>query len=130
MSDEEFLELLDRLGGDMERWPASLRLMAQARLAQSPAARAGLAAMQRTEALLAAASVVPAFNAEALNSATLAARASANAQQRPLVRRLSWAAVGAAAMVMGLLVGMTPQNDVSVVGSVQTALAPGADDAL
>jgi hypothetical protein len=125
VSNEEFLELLDRLGGDLERWPASLRLMAQALLTRSAAARAGLAAMQRAEMLLMAGAVVPSFD-----SGALAARASANAQQRPLVRRLSWAAAGAVVMVMGVLVGMTPQNDISVVGSVQTALNPGADDAL
>jgi hypothetical protein len=125
VSDEEFFDLLDRLGGDMEHWPASLRLMAEARLAISRPARAGLAAMRRTEALLATAAMVPAFD-----SGALAARASAIPQQRPLVRRLSWAAAGTVAVVMGLLVGMTPQNDVSVIGSVQTALNPGADDAL
>jgi hypothetical protein len=125
VSDEEFFALLDRLGGEMERWPASLRLMAQAQLAQSSEARAALAAMQRTEVLLKASAVVPAFD-----SGALAARASTGVQQRPLLRRLSWAAAGAVLVVMGVLVGMTPQSDVNVMGSVQMALGPGADDAL
>lgn len=127
MSDEEFLSLLDELGGDIARWPAHLREDAQALLTRSPEARAGLAAMQAVESLLAASSL------SAFDTAAMAARATQAAQARrplltPALRRASFAALGVTALAAGILVGMIPPSGSAIVGSVQMALNGSGSD--
>ena len=127
MTDEEFCSLLDEHGGDIARWPAQLRKEAQALLAHSSRARAGLKAMQEVESLLTHAPA-PAFDA-----AALAAYATRQAQaRRPLMntalRRASFAALGAMALAAGILVGMMPSSDTTIIGSVQMALNGSGSD--
>ena len=127
MTDEEFLSLLDELGGDIARWPAHLREDAQALLTRSPEARAGLAAMRDVENLLAA-SAAPGFDTGAI-----AARATQHPQARrpllpPALRRISFAALGVTALAAGILVGMTPPSGTAIVGSVQMALNGSGSD--
>jgi hypothetical protein len=127
VTDEEFHSLLDEHGGDITRWPARLRDEAQALLAHSRPARAGLKAMQDVESLLAHAPA-PAFDA-----AALAARVTRQAQGRrplmnPALRRASFAALGAMALAAGILVGMIPSGDTTIIGSVQMALNGSGSD--
>lgn len=126
MSDEEFLSLLDELGGDIARWPAPLAREAQALLAHSARARAGLAAMQTVEQLLAAAPIT-------FDTGAVAARATQHAQARrplltPALRKASFAALGVTALAAGILVGMTPPSGTAIVGSVQMALNGSGSD--
>jgi len=126
VSDEEFLSLLDELGGDIARWPAHLAREAQALLAQSARARAGLAAMRTVEQLLAIAP--PPFD-----TGGVTARATQHPQARrallaPALRRASFAALGVTALAAGILVGMTPPSGTAIVGSVQMALNGSGSD--
>jgi hypothetical protein len=125
VNDEEFHSLLDELGGDPTRWPEPRRREAQALLAGSAHARASLKAMQVVESLLAR-------PAPALDTSRIATRASQARQSRPLLssalRKVSFAALGVAALAAGILVGMTPPSGTAIVGSVQMALNGGTGD--
>ena len=126
MTDEEFCSLLDEHGGDLARWPAPLRVDAEVLLVQSAHARASLKAMQEVERLLAR--PAPAFDVTAI-----AARASQGAQAPrprlgPALRKVSFAALGVVSLAAGILVGMTPSSDSTIIGSVQMALNGGASD--
>ena len=127
MNDEEFHSLLDALGGDPIRWPEPRRQEARALLTQSAKARASLKAMQDVESLLARSP------APALDTAAIAARAVRESQGtrhmlRPMVRRVSFAALGVMALAAGILVGMTPPSGSAIAGSVRMALNGGATD--
>ncbi len=75
MTDEEFISLLDELGGKTAGWPEHQREGAMALLEHSARARASLKAMQDVECLLALFTPAPAFDI-----ATLAARATRHGQ--------------------------------------------------
>jgi hypothetical protein len=100
----EFEELLDRHGGDLQRWPPGPRAEAVALLQTSGPARQALDVMQEVERLLA----VP--SAPSVDHDTLAARISQRPQVRPLSRRIlktGWSAAAAALLAIGILVGHT-----------------------
>jgi hypothetical protein len=127
VTDEEFISLLDERGSNIAGWPAHLREDARATLAHSHPARAALKAMADVESLLAHA---PAL---AFDAASLAARATRQDQPRrnaivPLLRKISFAALGAMALAAGILVGMTPPSDTAIIGSVRMALNGGGSD--
>ena len=46
----------------------------------------------------------------------------------PIVRKVSFAALGVMALAAGILVGMTPPSDTAIIGSVRMALNGGAGD--
>jgi hypothetical protein len=128
VTDEEFISLLDELGGDPAGWPVHLRLDAMPLLEQSARARAALKAMQDVESLLARSAPALAFD-----SAAIAARAMRHSHARrpimgPVLRKVSFAALGALALAAGILVGMTPPSDTAIIGSVQMALNGGGND--
>jgi hypothetical protein len=128
VTDEEFISLLDELGGDPAGWPVHLRLDAMPLLEQSARARAALKAMQDVESLLARSAPALAFD-----STAIAARAMRHSQARrpimgPVLRKVSFAALGALALAAGILVGMTPPSDTAIIGSVQMALNGGGND--
>jgi hypothetical protein len=128
VTDEEFIAFLDEFGREPAVWPAHLRDGAAALLASSARARAALKAMRDMESLLALTAPVPLYD-----TATIAARAVRESQGvRPVlggvVRKLSFAALGAMALAAGILVGMTPPSDTAIVGSVRMALNGGASD--
>ena len=75
MTEEQFISLLDELGGEPAGWPAHLREGAKPVLAHSARARAALKAIQDVEQLLAHSAPAPAFDA-----AGLAARATRRGQ--------------------------------------------------
>ncbi len=128
MTEEQFISLLDELGGEPAGWPAHLREGAKALLAHSARARSALKAMQDVERLLARSAPAPVFDA-----AAMAARASRPGQagrsiMSRALRKVSFAALGAAALAAGIVVGMTPPSGSAIVGSVQMALNGGAGD--
>ena len=128
MTEEDFISLLDERGGDTAGWPARLREEAQALLRQSAKARAALKAMRDAESLVALSAPAP-----ACDTAAIAARATRHAQatrslMKPVVRKASFAALGALALAAGILVGMTPPSGTAIVGSVQMALNGGGND--
>lgn len=53
MTEDDFQQHLDRLGGDLERWPPGLAAAARALLARSPGAQARLDEMVALELALA-----------------------------------------------------------------------------
>jgi hypothetical protein len=127
VTDEEFISLLDERGSNIAGWPAHLREGARVVLAHSPQARVALKVMADVESLL---THTPAL---ALDTATLAARATRQNQARrhvlgPIVRKVSFAALGAMALAAGILVGMTPPSDTAIIGSVRMALNGGGSD--
>ena len=126
MTDEDFISLLDALGGDIARWPASRQHQAAALLEHSAKARANLKAMQDVEALLV-------LSAPPFDAAAMAARASRGGQaarslMSPAMRKISFAAAGVMALAAGILMGITPPSDASIIGSVQMALNGGTVD--
>jgi ferric-dicitrate binding protein FerR (iron transport regulator) len=128
VTEEQFISLLDELGGEPAGWPAHLREGAKTVLAHSARARAALKAIQDVEQLLAYSAPAPAFDA-----AATAARATRRGQAdrsiiSPALRKVSFAALGAAALAAGIVVGMTPPSGSAIAGSVQTALNGGTGD--
>jgi hypothetical protein len=128
VTEEQFISLLDELGGEPASWPSHLREGAKALLAHSATARAALKAMQDVERLLAYSAPAPIFDA-----AAMAARASRLGQPGPSImgtglRKVSFAALGAVALAAGIVVGMTPPSGSAIVGSVQMALNGGTGD--
>lgn len=128
MTDEEFISLLDVLGGEITQWPPHLREGAQTLLEHSLMARRSLKAMRDVEGLLAIS--VP---AHVLNGAAIAADATRHRQtggsiMGPGVRKVSFAALGALALAAGILLGMAPPSDTAIIGSVQMALNGGGSD--
>lgn len=128
MNDEQFIGLLDELGGKLALWPAHLQKDALALLKDSAGARSALDAMKDVESLLALTTHVPHCDIGAI--AALAMRHGQN--QRPILgpalRKASFAALGALALAAGILVGMTPPSATAIVGSVQMALNGGGSD--
>jgi hypothetical protein len=117
---DEFLDLLDRYGGGLERWPAEARAKAEAWQKKSAVAGRQIAAMRRVEAALAATN--PAIPVE---TNALAARAMQNRQHDPrqvLARRVSWGVAGTLALVAGLYVGSLPRLDAAPSDIVAAAL--------
>jgi hypothetical protein len=132
VTDEEFIGLLDEMGGETDGWPSHWRKEAMALLDHSARARAALKAMQDAERLLALST--PALS---IDCAALAARATRHGQVRhlsarpimgPGMRKASFGALGVLALAAGILVGMTPPSGTAIVGSVQTALNGGGND--
>lgn len=128
MTEEQFISMLDELGGEPAGWPAHLREGAKTVLAHSARARAALKAIQDVEQLLAHSAPARAFDA-----AAMAARATRRGQagrsiMSPALRKVSFAALGVAALAAGIVVGMTPPSGSAIAGSVQTALNGGAGD--
>jgi hypothetical protein len=128
VTDEEFIAFLDEFGREPAVWPAHLRDGAAALLASSAPARAALKAMRDMESLLALTAPVPLYD-----TATIAARAVRESQGvrhvlGPVVRKVSFAALGVMALASGILVGMTPPSGTAIAGSVRTALNGGAND--
>jgi hypothetical protein len=128
VTDEEFISLLDEIGGDIAGWPAHLRKDAMTLLERSAGACASLNAMQDVERLLALSRPAP-----SLDTAAMAARATQASQagrsiMSPGLRKVSFAAAGAMALAAGILVGITPPSDAAIIGSVQMALNGGASD--
>jgi hypothetical protein len=132
VTDEEFISLLDELGGKTDRWPSHWLKQAMALLEHSTRARAALKATQDAERFLALST--PALS---IDSAALAARAMRHGQSRrhrarsimgPGMRKVSFGALGVLALAAGILVGMTPPSGTAIVGSVQTALNGGGND--
>lgn len=126
MTDEEFISLLDAMGAEIARWPAPLQIQAAALLERSAKARANLKAMRDVEELLA-------LSAPPFDAAAMAARASQAGQagrsiMTPALRKVSFAAAGVIALAAGILVGITPPSDASIIGSVQMALNGGTGD--
>jgi hypothetical protein len=132
VTDEEFISLLDELGGKTDGWPSHRQKEAMALLEHSARARAALKAMQDAERFLALST--PALSTD---SAALAARATRHGQSRhqtarsimgPGMRKASFGALGVLALAAGILVGMTPPSGTAIVGSLQTALNGGGND--
>jgi hypothetical protein len=128
VTEDEFIALLDELGGEAEGWPAHLREGAIALLAHSARARAALKAMRDVEGFLAQST--PALS---IDCAAIATRASRPGQpgpsiMSPALRKVSFAALGVAALAAGIMVGMTPPSGSAIVGSVQMALNGGTGD--
>jgi len=117
---EEFLDLLDRYGGQLEDWPAEAREKAEAWQQASAVAARQIAAMRRAEAALAASRPIVPAEANAL-----AARAMRERQENPgqmLARRISWGVAGALALVAGVYVGSLPRLDAAPSDIVAAAL--------
>ncbi|HEY1876277.1 MAG TPA: hypothetical protein VGG66_02365 [Rhizomicrobium sp.] len=133
MTDEEFISLLDELGGETAGWPSHRQKEAMALLEHSARARTALKAMQEAERFLALSS----SPAVSIDCAAIAARATRHDQSRrqaarsvmgPGLRKASFGALGVLALAAGVLVGMTPPSGTAIVGSVQTALNGGGND--
>jgi hypothetical protein len=128
VTEDEFISLLDELGGEPAGWPVHRRKEAMALLEHSARARAALKAMQDVEGFLARSN--PALS---IDCAAIAARAARHAQPArsvmgPGLRKISFGALGVLALAAGILVGMTPPSGTAIVGSVQTALNGGGND--
>jgi hypothetical protein len=128
VTDEEFISLLDELGGETAGWPSHRQKEAMALLEHSARARTALKAMQDAERFLALSSPALSFDA-----ADIAARATRHGQAArsvmgPGLRKASFGALGVLALAAGILVGMTPPSGTAIVGSVQTALNGGGND--
>ena len=128
MTDEVFIAFLDEFGREPAVWPAHLRDGATTLLANSARARAALKAMRDMESLLALTAPVPLYD-----TATIAARATRASQGArhllvPVVRKVSFAALGVMALAAGILAGMTPPSGIAIAGSVRMALNGGAND--
>jgi hypothetical protein len=128
MTVDEFISLLDKLGGGTAGWPERLQKEAIALLEHSARARAALKAMQDAEGFLAQSA--PALS---MDYAAIAARAARHAQPARSImgrglRKASFGALGVLALAAGILVGMTPPSGSAIVGSVQTALNGGGGD--
>ena len=127
MTDEEFISHLDALGAEIARWPAPQRNQAAALLEHSAMARANLKATHEVEALLAL-SATPSFDAAAMAARASRGGQAARSLMSPTLRKVSFAALGVMALAAGILVGITPPSDASIVGSVQMALNGGTGD--
>ena len=101
MTEDEFEELLDRYGGDPEAWPLASREAAERLLRSSVRARAELAAMQAVEAALVATRTTP--QRTPWSPPMEAARP--RERFRPLRRRVAWAGLAAAALMLGFMSG-------------------------
>ncbi len=124
---QAFLDELDRLGGDLAHWPSQLRLDAEALLATSVQARAGLEAMRKAEAVLTWTQTKHSAAPDVM--AALAMRYPQVRSHSGAVRRLSWAAAGAAALAFGLFVGAWPIQNNAPADFVAAALEqPGGSD--
>nr|WP_298689740.1 hypothetical protein [uncultured Dongia sp.] len=123
---QEFEQDLDRLGGDLSRWPADKSHNAQKLLAGSPAARAALADAQLVDDFLASRPSMPSDNALAERIFALQRAADAEALSLPssVGGRLAWSfglrqaalyvAVGAIGLASGwLAMPAQPVYDVS-----------------
>ena len=100
---DEFLDAVNRLGGDIATWPSDLRAPAEVLLSTSAEARRHLLAMQCAETLLAETRV-----AALANSNVIAQRAIQHRQDRgarPAVRNLSVGTAAALVFVLGIYVG-------------------------
>lgn len=128
MTDEEFISLLDTLGGEITRWPADMRDGAAALLEHSAKARTSLKTMRDVERLLALSGP-----ARVLDGAAIAANATRHSQARgsimsPGLRKASFAALGVLALAAGILTGMRPPSGTAIIGSVQMALNGEGND--
>lgn len=121
MQLERLRELVDAYGGDPRRWPPAERASAAELLAGSPQAQGLVAEAKAVDRLLDRA---PPLAPPILDAERLAARATAAAQDRPIVHpagamplagRGLWLRVAslAAAAVIGFMVGWTQLADTS-----------------
>ncbi len=126
MTEEYFIEQLERLGADVERWPPELQNDAQAILLHSERARAALKAMKDVEAFL-----LKELRIDGLeNIASVAAHAVQYRQESPVLRQLSWVAAGVLALTLGAAVGIMPPKDGGAVNALSVALNGGEPDVL
>jgi hypothetical protein len=127
MTREQFLAALDRYGGDLQRWPASLRGDVAAIVARDAEAAAALDRQARLDALLTGA-LAPEPVGAALIGKILARRPSAEGPSlQPTGRAIGWVSAALAAMLLlGFAVGAyLPADDGS---DLYAALIFGGSD--
>jgi hypothetical protein len=127
MTREQFLAALDRYGGDLQRWPPSLRGEAAAIVARDAKAAAALDRQVRLDVLLAGALAPEPVDA-ALIGKILARRQSAEGRSlQPTGRAIGWVSAALAAMLfIGFAVGAyLPADDGS---DLYAALIFGGSD--
>lgn len=111
MTVDEFSAVLDRLGSDLERWPADLRRNAETLVARDANAAARLDAARKLDAMLRAAIAPEPVDAATIGRILERARNGETAIQRPFragSRFLAWVGGGlTACLAAGFIIGQS-----------------------
>jgi hypothetical protein len=129
MTREQFNAALDRLGGDLSRWPPALRREAEILIAEDSAAAAELDRARRLEGL-----IMEATAAETVDAALIGRIVSHNRARhdgvvvRPTRRLIGWASAAmVATLAIGFVVGAAVPADQGD-GTIAALLFSGSEE--